>query len=652
MSENLITDGDFRFLRGANSYSDPMGLPAESYFFSLNMLNRGGVLQTRPGYDWCYTLPDGNLQGFVVFYPQLGLPQLVACVDGVLYASNYPYKTWGAIGGATMAPEAKRVYMVQTCKSVNRNTDGSLTFISPKSILMLQDGLSPASFYDGHTVQTVASTGNPWPTPQGSVMAWVNGRLWVARRNIVYAGDIADPLSFFEQQFNTLGGVSYYTLPEEVTAFASTPGMQVPELLAFTANTTTTFRADILNRDLWPQTEQFQRIIFPGLGCVAPWSINVQAGQLWWYSQYGYTMLDTATATMQTTKIRYSDNEMMRSKSNLSSDLSGICSAAFSNFLLLSVPHASQHNRHTWVMDPAVFDMLQENAPAAWASVWNGVSPVQWAKVVIKGTSALFCASKDLDGRNRVYRAFRPESLDNGCSFPWRVETRAYSFGNAAKKRMRFLEYGLSELSGQADLKFSWAGAQRGPWKKFATVSFKSQRGSIDSAAIIESTTTVFGLKKQSRTGRTEDVEHKKTDALSSSGVEGPIYSIEVTDEKVDSAFQYCIEGSGPCAIRSIRPVAEPVASPETGQVAKPDGDDHFVRYDGSASKDEDALQAAPESFASTQRVELRYKNFIGAVSVGITTSISQADADKRAEEVATFRAQQQLEESFINANS
>lgn len=646
MPENLITDGDFRFLRGANSYSDVIGLPPESYFFTLNMLNRGGVLQTRPGFDWSYTLPDGNLQGFVIFYPQLGLPQHIACVDGTLYASDYPFKKFVAIGGAKMDPNAKRVYMTLTCKSVQRNDDGSLTFITPKSILMLQDGVSPPSYYDGHTVQRV--TGK-WPTPQGSIMAWVNGRLWVARRNIAFAGDIADPTCFYEQQFNTLGGVSYFTLPEEITGFASTPGMQVPELLCFTNNTTSTFRADILNRDLWSQTEQFQRLIMPGLGCVAPWSINAQAGQLWWYSQYGYTMLDTAMATMQTTKVRYSDNEMMRSKSHLSSDLTGICSASFSNFLMLSVPHESSYNRHTWVLDPSVFDMLQEDAPAAWASVWNGVSPVQWGKVIIKGTSSLFCASKDRDGKNRVYKAFRPQSLDNGCSFPWRVESRGYTANTPAPKRLRFLNYRLSELSGQTDLKFSWAGASRGPWKTFATAHFSAQRGSIDSNKVIEATDTVFAMKKQERVARTEDIQFKKTDDFSSAGVEGPIYSIEVTDEKVDSAFQFCIEGSGPCAIRSIQPVFEPVVSPSTGQVAKPEGEDHFVRFDGAASKSAEDLQVEPESFSSTQHAEARYKNFVGVGDATVVTGVSQADADKRATEVAQAIAQHKLEDSYAS---
>jgi hypothetical protein len=639
-----LIDGDLRFSQGGNSYTDPIALAPESFVFGLNALARGGVFQARPGFDCEAKLPDGKLQGLTTFYPQSGLPQTVAAVDGQIYVSDYPYKEYVAVPGVKMSANAEQVFMEQATKTVQRNADSSLSFIDPISLLMLQDGLSPCSYYDGHQVQIVTG---PWGTPMGTHMKWAGGRLWVARRNIVFPGDIADPTCFFEMQYNQLGGLTYYIMPEQVTGFALTPGTQIPQLLCFTQQTTSTFRCDIRDRSIWPQMENFQRLIFPGLGCVSERSLTVGAGMLWWYSNYGWTSLDTAAATMVSTKIRYADNEMLRSKSQLGANLSKIASTSFDNLLLVSVPNASTLNRHTWVLDLAAMDLTNSEFPISWAAIWTGVQPVQWTKVVINGKQSLYCASVDQDGHNRVYKAFNPNKRDNGVDFPWRFESRAYSLGNVSLKNFRYLEYALSELAGQADLKFSWAGVSRGPWKPFATVSFKAREGNIDAQTEFTADTYLYGLKKQSRNARTEDLAFAKADSLASAGVEGPIYSIEMNREQIDKAFQICIEGSGPCAIRALRLFADPVQDPSTGQVAKPEDDNHFVRFDGAAADNELALQVAPDGWTSIQTAQATYKNWVGTGTATINSPISQADADKRALQIAQAKAQLMLEDVY-----
>jgi hypothetical protein len=292
-------------------------------------------------------------------------------------------------------------------------------------------------------------------------------------------------------------------------------------------------------------------------------------------------------------------------------------------------------------MDTSALDQLNDQVPPAWASIWTGIQPVQWSKVVLAGATTVFCASVDADGNNRVYQAFRPVSRDNGCDFPWRFVTRAYDFKTKGRKRFRFLEYALSELAGQTDIKFSWAAPQRGRWKPFATVSFQAHEGNVDAKRIYSATDLLYALKKQSRIGRTEDIQNMADDSLASAGIEGPIFSTEPDREIEDYSFQICIEGTGPCAIRALRAFAEAVQEPETGQVFEPETDDHFVRFDGAASETLSDLDATDVTWSSAQSSQVIYKNYVGNATASITSRISQADAEKRALQIAQARADQ-----------
>ncbi|HYG24436.1 MAG TPA: hypothetical protein VEH04_16785 [Verrucomicrobiae bacterium] len=633
-----IKDGDMRFARGLDSASDPSALLPESYAWSVNMLNRGGVLQTRPGYRQRFTLPEGKLQGLTVFTPRVGTPVLIAIVAGKVYTSHYPFTSYQAVVGDQLSATADHVFAEQATRSVERNPDGSLKLISPQSVLMLQDGKSPAAYFDGYRTTSTNSV------PQGTHMKWVSGRLWVARGPQLFASDIADPLNFIEQKTNTLGGINYYLLPDDCTGMATTPGLQLSPLFAFTNSTTTAFQTTVLNRAAWSSLAQFQQTIFPNIGTVSARSIVSRAGLLWWYSQFGLVNFDAAAFSESSSRIDLMDNELARSKSCLSPDLSGIAAASYGNFLLVSVPHASLRNRHTWVHDATSHDLANEALPPCWSSVWTGVNPVQWVRLTIAGRTRLFCASVDDDGQNRVYEAFTNERRDNGVDIPWVVETRGYTGGApVSPKELRFLEYGLSDIHGQVNLKISWAGVGRGRWKTLAEREFRAAEGNISGGQSFRSDSALFALKSQSRFGRTEDLQNVPEDTLSSAGIDGNVFTTESEREVVDTAFQFRIEGSGQCSVRSLRVFMDPIADSDRGMPDKAETEAGLVRYDGAASRNQEGLQEAPTIFSSTKSAEARYKNYGVGASAAVVSSISQSEADKRALQTAQARADFQL---------
>ena len=179
MAINKIQEGDGLFIGGMNSSLEESFLQPTSYSRAMNMVNRGGVLQCRPGYRCMMALPEGRLQGFFVFRPKFGTPILTFAVAGLIYTSQFPFRTFSQMEGVQFSDSARHIFFAQAEKGIERNADGSLQLITPRNILVIQDGgfTSPVIF-DGNRGAHQRGTG---AVPIGGHMAFSGNRLWVAR---------------------------------------------------------------------------------------------------------------------------------------------------------------------------------------------------------------------------------------------------------------------------------------------------------------------------------------------------------------------------------------------------------------------------------------------------------------------------------------
>lgn len=636
---NRVVDGDSQFRRGMNSIS-PIDLTDGFYFRALNILNRNGQLQTRPGYRWIATLPDGVVQGFTIFEPKGMVPQLIAIVGGLAYRSIFPYATFELIDGIELYSAAPQVFFAHTTKSVQRNAltddDASLSFIVPRNVLMISDNQSACAFYDGTSAGHI--TGEK-TTPAGGAMAWSGDRLWIAVGNLIYVSDISDPFSFFEDTYNTLGARQSFMVEGRVTAMAETNGLNEPSLLVFTDQRTVMFKSSIRERSVWATTPDFQRTIFPKLGCVSQRSIVAQNGLLFWMSAYGLVSFDAAILALQSSELDFQDNEMAFSKGRLNGDLSSCAGAAFENYLLMSVPYADNYNAHTWVMDGSVRDSLNEKQPRAWASAWVGTRPVEWATGVVEGVPRIFHLSVDTDGSNRVWEAFDYHRRDQFCDIDWVVESRGYTNKNITLKEFRYAELQLSNLRGQVDIQVAWAGVTKGRWRSIANSRINANEGVID--ATEDMPDSIFALKSQVRTYRTEDIRDITPGELTACDIESRF------SDKRDVGFQICIRGSGQCAINSLRVFMDEVEENTDGNCAVSETADNFVRMDGSASNDLDELVDTPIAIETVYTAESTVEASYGGTTVSgtatATSNISQIAADKLALQRASAIANAKL---------
>lgn len=647
MALNKAQEGDGMFVGGANADLLPIFLPSASYSRGMNIVNRGGRLQCRPGYRCIAAWPEGRLQGFTMFRPRIGEPILVFVVAGLVYTSLYPFKEYRQLTELQFSDTSRQVYFAQVTQAVEQNSDGSLTLIDPRNLLIIQDGgfTSPGVF-DGTTAFHSRGEGS---IPIGGPMASSGDRLWVARNNEVFASDLANPVSFTEPLYITTTA-SFLFKGEVIAFYPINSAASVPQLLVFTRDNTELLQSGIRLREQWINVPDFQREVLPNIGCVSERSVVAHGGYLWWFSRYGLVSFDSASQAFVTSEIPYLDQEMSDSKTFLSPDLSGVAAAVHENYLLISVPYASEFNKHTWVLDNSPVPSKKQVVPA-WNSFWTGTHPSQWFSGVIMGRERVFHISPDRDGVNRLWEAFTPDRLDDGCHITWWTELRAYTNNAPSKyKEFRYADLWFSELSGVVDLAVFWAGSGRGKYKRVLTKRVLSARGMLRYNRTLRSDTRMFALKKQSRYLRTADAKSQSPEEdLSSCGIESPYMEFK------DDSFQLLVVGSGPGALSSaLLYFSDPDKLDDAGKCEADETEESFVRFDGAAAKStnvdtaqatfEASSRSEPELFFAARAETVTAGGFTEVGMGEHTTPISQQCADKVASTIARRQASVALE--------
>ena len=652
--------GSALFTEGMSSMSDPMFISDRSYRNGVNIVNRGGILRTRPGYNTIFTLPTGQLQGLWYFRPLYSEAYLVFAVAGLVYTSQYPFTAYSQLQGVSFYPYATQLFAESAVKSAQTLSDGTVQSVDPVRVFLMQDGgFTKAAYWDGSiaahldpsdqataesTLSTTPDGGSAngvatypvasadvtyggtgyavapliqWPAPDdpngamptatavmsggsviginltspgsgyvaapvpffvdgnattynpplnkeqiplGGPMVWSGDRLWVAQNNKLFSSDISNPLSFIENIYAAAGG--FFEFTEPITAVAEVPAPTYPFVAVFTDTSTSGIQSSIRDRSSWKLTPAFQSVLFPGVGCTSHRSVVKPLGELWWMSPYGLISFASALQADATSKLVPQDTKMLISKSNLSPDLSLVAAGYYENFIMLSVPYADKYNQHTWVYDQAASsDDNSASSNPAWAGIWTGTRPVQWATGVFAGTQRSFFVSLDYDGVNRLWEAFTSERTDNGNPIQCFVETKLHNdFGNPKvtgldKKKFVHGETTFAEVSGTVDLVVSWAGT-RGKYKEIGTYTLQADEGSLFAAVPF---TAVSSYLPQARSYRTREVVLDANAACSSLDIESKL------GDWVDTGFSLLIQWTGQAALRNYRIFTDPYDEKSTG---------------------------------------------------------------------------------------
>lgn len=461
---NRLFDGGIQFLQGVNSNLFPSLLNTNQVSWAINTINKGGIIDTRPGYVSRFRLPDGKAQGMTSFTPTDGELNLVSAVSGKIYVSTFPFDSYSQLTNIQFDPFVDAVVFKEAVQAIDA---GAL--IDPKSVLIMQDGRSKAAYWDGKVDRHLNPGGSTNETLQGLWMEWIGNRLWVSRGRQLFASDIFDPLHFTENTYLAAGGALNAMDGDVITALARTADNR--SLLVFTIHNTTIVKAGITDRSQWKLTPDFISLLFPGVGASAGKSIFYHNGELWWWSVEGARRFTQVGSAILTSRNSVASIEMKRSFDNLSQLVqSRVCGFSFNTFLGYSIPSGDVFNRHTWALDTSTNSQLTADSPPAWLGIWMGTRPVEWTTANVSGKDRCFYISQDSCGV-RVWEAFQHDRTDNGgrifCSveFPglWFKEPTAF-------KRFLYSEFHLSYISGEVSITVDYKG-DWGCWKRIADLN-------------------------------------------------------------------------------------------------------------------------------------------------------------------------------------
>jgi hypothetical protein len=680
------------WVRGANSVRSPWGLPEDQYKWGVNITNRGGVIQTRPGFSMKLSLPPGNFQGGIIFNankqfsssetvtltsgervqrkasvytPDGGsieafeISYIVFCVDGKVYYSEFPLKqpkSWSdyQLSSISLDPTVNKVNFTIATQSAAISAGNNATITPSHRLIIIQDGVSSPGYWDGSN-----NTGNVSTVmPVGYWMAYSGNRLWVANGNIISASDLANPLGWDERVSGA--GRGDFSVARPVTALQDYVGQNNDtRLYVFTDRATYSLASGVLDRGLWASTPNFQNTLFPTIGCVAGKSIAFQAGQMWWYSQGGLISVDVAASSYLSSQVLYKDVEMAKAKRLMAADYTGICSVAFENYLLCSIPYLETLNSVTMVLDYAAASEWNQAKTPAWAGVWTGIRPVEWTTGVVGNQPRCFAFSVDYastnDGsHNHLWEAFMPNRYDtylqiNQDSSTEDLINRIYCQFETALlgdqmdlKQLAYGELDCSQIAGTVDVNVSYRG-MRGQYQNILSTRLLAltEEYQYQTSQFLDSIADLGILQTQYRRLITQNINRTPKSQ-----------SCESTNTlDVDKAFSFLVEWCGAFGLEAIRMYQDPYPTPSVGYINKKETTFCAIGENGQSIEvpinqsplETSAVEQSSWTSTRTKTVTLPCSNGKPSVSATATASytsyISLADANDQADTQALNEA-------------
>jgi hypothetical protein len=578
----FIIDGPWP--TGVDSLLYPTDIMPGGYAWGVNIINRGGVLQTRPGkrrvksfcghkgqgHHWCRTMDDRNYE-------------LVA-IDGKVYWSEFPFSKWQAASGVNLSADVDQIWFATGEQAVYYDASNNLVLLpNPKNIVFMQDGINTPCYWDASDfssgqVNLNYVTGVPAkPMPIGTVMLWQDNRLWVAVDNLVFASDLLYPQSFTEEEY--LATQTGFRFPRAVSNMIPSP---VQGILVETDSSMHTLQSFIQDRTQWQTTQGFQSDVNLEVGLIAPWCIQYLHGMPWQLTARGIISYDRAMTQNLSTVLLTVDGEMNRSKQLFAPNVTRACMGVWENVLMVSVPASCVQNRHTWIMDAGIAEKLQNTIGTCWSGIWTGTYPIQYTSPIVKGTqhcyelaySAGFLALQDGDSPSpqpetdlpqqayiHLYENYMPNQIDDvegdvACS----IETRAFVLATDDYYRFVFAEFMLVSLKGVVPIQVYVTGvagnyqplfsttlrADIGPWGNPTedTVLYYVAK---PSPGVPAGTTTEFeNYRRQVRHMRTQEfIVHESPDQTACTEIQRL--------DGIDKAFQLMIQWQGRLGLRQLK---------------------------------------------------------------------------------------------------
>jgi hypothetical protein len=571
----FVIDG--QYVGGVDSLLYPTDLTPGCYAWGVNVINRGGVIQTRPAKRRVTSFCGHNAQGAFWVRTMDDRNYKLIAIDGKVYWAPYPFKVWTQMSGVSFLADAPRIYFCNAEQAIVYDSGNNIVLLpNPKNIVLMQDGTSTPCYWDTNDfssglVNLSYVTGNPAsPLPIGTAMLWQDNRLWVVVQNLVFASDLLYPQSFTENTY--LAEASGFRFPRPVVNLVPSP---VQGVLVATQSSLHSLQSFIQDRTTWNETPNFQADVNLEIGFVGPWGYVYLHGMLWMMTARGIISYDRALTQNLTTVILTADGEMQRSKHLMAPDVTGVALGVWENVLMVSVPASCLENRHTWIMDAGVAEKLNNQSGMCWTGIWTGTYPVQYTSPIINGTqhnyelsySSGFLAVNQGDSPSpqpetdlplqaniHLWENYMPNQItDVEANIHCSLETRAFLLQTDDYYRFVFAEFMIVNLKGTVPIQVYVTGLA-GNYQPLFSTTLRADVGPWGNPSIetplyyvaLGQTTQFENYRRQARHMRTQEfIVHESPDAAACTEIQRL--------DGVDKAFQLMVQWQGRLGIRQLK---------------------------------------------------------------------------------------------------
>lgn len=465
---------------GASSAFDPELIPDNQLAWLRNGRIRGGKQHTRPFLRQRMVLPQGLVQGGSYFSVQGGM--FVMQINGRIYRlrignrdSDFSYEEIPL--DFINSPVLPTAWMVETVGS-----------------LVIQDGQSNPIIYDGSTARRSDLAENE--VPLGRMMAYGNGRLWVAiGANELVAGDIITNEFQSELKFTETGyflGGGKFLFPTAITGLKFVPASGAAgygSLAVFTQEQTYLIKADITSRDLWAQIPGFIQPLLLSTGSIGQYGIAEVNQDLYWRdADGGIRSIRSAIADetggpgltpMSREVSRITDFESVHRLVNSSA-------ISFGNRLICTAsPFINEFGKTSFrdliSLDFSPVSSMRGKSAPSYDGEWDGLLFDLLLTGKFGGTKRGFVVSTDYDGNNRLWEIMDSVGMEADTYYtcagtsvltesqvPMISEYPTRDWGNPAeRKRLQRCDVYLSDIEGDVELEVYYRPDNYQKWTKW-----------------------------------------------------------------------------------------------------------------------------------------------------------------------------------------
>ena len=449
--QSTVYDGFSSLEGGVESGLPSLLIGVNQTGFAVNCTFRdGGLPAPRPGlvnremtFPNEYTrggLEDGLFQGAGTYTSDDGRSFIAASVSGRIFTIEI----------TTGFP----VVEITIPDDPNQQLEPHTWFQQAERWLVVQNGLNIPFLFDGAGSRRATER----EVPVGGPMAYGKGRLWVARRNLYFGGDVLggdssygrdNVIRFTENDYLAEGGA--FGAPDgPITGMAFAKNLDTSlgdgDLLVATVGNIYAFSAPI-DRTVWKNlTQPLQRYAAMSFGAMAHESMVIVNGDLFYRSPDGIRTLAYSRRDFQS----WGDVPISRSITRgLAYDttfrlVSG-SAVNFDNRALFTTQPQHDDDHGTWHRGLAVLDFhrasgMDRKLAPAWEGVWTGLRILRILTVTVARSPRCFILALSDNRRIQLWELTKSRPFDfatDDIPIEWSFETRAMAFGHPeASKRL------------------------------------------------------------------------------------------------------------------------------------------------------------------------------------------------------------------------